>query len=302
MNTQQDHTFASYASRDIRLGDLQIARALPIRERRMVGPWCFLDRFGPVSFGASGPLDVAPHPHIGLQTVTWLLSGEVRHDDSLGYEAVVTPGGVNVMTAGRGIAHAERTPLKNSGRLSGVQLWAALPDAHRTIDPAFESIVQVPALERPGGVLQLFSGSLEGITSPATHYSEILGADLTVHPGSTLTLELRPDFEHALMLLEGDGAFEGHALQEQRLYDLGAQRASASFTSKGGCRVLLIGGPPFPEPILMWWNFVARTPEEIAEARSDWEAHRRFGEVPAYPGPRLEAPDLGRLSAPNPIS
>jgi quercetin 2,3-dioxygenase len=302
MNTKQDHTFASYAGRDIRLGDLEIARALPIRERKMVGPWCFFDRFGPVSFGEVSPMDIAPHPHIGLQTVTWLLEGEVRHNDSLGYEAVVTPGGVNVMTAGSGIAHAERTPVENSGRLSGVQLWAALPDAHRGIDAAFESIAQVPVLERSGGAIQLFSGSLEGATSPATHYSEILGADLTVRPGSPLTFDLRADYEHALMLLEGDGAFDGRPLQERRLFDLGAQRTSASLTSEGGCRVLLIGGPPFPEPILMWWNFVARTPEEIAEARTAWVERRHFGEVPAYPGPRLEAPDLGGLAQPNPMS
>lgn len=302
MDTAPSRTFESYASRDIRLGDLRIARALPIRERRMVGPWCFLDRFGPVSFAEVSPMDIAPHPHIGLQTVTWLLAGEVRHDDSLGYEAVVTPGGVNVMTAGRGIAHAERTPVENSGQLSGVQLWAALPDARRSIDPTFESVAHVPEIERPNGIIWLFSGTLEGVTSPATHYSEILGADLAVHPGATLAFDLRSHFEHALMLLEGDCTFEGHPLQQQRLYDLGLRRTSASLTSRGGCRVLLIGGEPFSEPILMWWNFVARTRDEIVAARTDWEEHRRFGEVRAYPGPRLAAPDLAELAPPNPIS
>lgn len=302
MNAKQAHTLASYAGRDIRLGDLDIARALPIRERKMVGPWCFFDRFGPVSFGEGSPMDIAPHPHIGLQTVTWLLEGEVRHNDSLGCEAVVTPGGVNVMTAGNGIAHAERTPVENTGRLSGVQLWAALLDADRHIAPAFESIAEVPRLELPGGIVQVFSGTLAGVTSPATHYSEILGADLAVRGGAELELDLRPDFEHAFMLLEGDGILEGQRLQARRLYDLGADRTSASFSSAGGARLLLIGGPPFPEPILMWWNFVARTPEEMAEARAAWVEHRHFGEVPAYPGPRLEAPDLGKLAAPNPIS
>jgi hypothetical protein len=296
------HTFESYASRDIRLGDLQIARALPIRQRRMVGPWCFLDRFGPVSFGEVSPMDIAPHPHIGLQTITWLLAGEVRHNDSLGYEAVATPGVVNVMTAGRGIAHAERTPVANSGRLSGVQLWAALPDAHRAMEPAFESIAQVPAVELPGGVIRLFSGTLEGTTSPATHYSGILGADLTIHSGAALAFDVQPSYEHALMLLEGNCEFEGNPLQQQRLYSLGTHRASAAFRSTGGGRVLLIGGIPFAEQILMWWNFVARTHDEIVEARTDWVEHRRFGEVPAHPGPRLEAPDLSDLARPNPIS
>ncbi len=302
MTNQSQLTFEVYASRNIRLGDLEIARALPIRERKMVGPWCFLDRFGPVAFGETRPMDVAPHPHIGLQTVTWLLAGEVRHDDSLGYKAVVRPGGVNVMTAGRGIAHAERTPVENSGQLSGIQLWAALPDAHRDIDPAFESLAQVPILERPGGVIQLFSGTLEGTTSPAPHYSKIVGAEVAVKDGATLILKLDPDYEHALMLLDGDSTFEGRALQERKLYDLGTGRAAAALSSKRGGRVLLVGGPPFPEAILMWWNFVARTPEEIATARADWQDQRRFGEVAAYPGPRLEAPDLGRLAAPNPVS
>ena len=292
----------AYASREVRLGALEIARALPIRQRRMVGPWCFLDRFGPVSFGQERPMDVPPHPHIGLQTVTWLLEGEVRHDDSLGYEAVVHPGGVNVMTAGRGIAHAERTPVKNSGRLSGVQLWAALPDAHRETDPGFESLAETPVAEQAGGLIRVFSGTLAGVTSPAPHYSAIIGADVTVHPGEVVSFDLQPECEHALFLLEGDCAFEHEPVEAGMLVDLGQHRTAASFTSREGGRVLLIGGPPFPEEILMWWNFVARTPDEIAGARADWEANRHFGEVTAYPGPRLDAPDLGRLAPANPMS
>jgi quercetin 2,3-dioxygenase len=292
----------AYPSRGVRLGALEIARALPIRQRRMVGPWCFLDRFGPVSFGQERPMDVPPHPHIGLQTVTWLLEGEVRHDDSLGYEAVVHPGGVNVMTAGHGIAHAERTPVENSGRLSGVQLWAALPDAHRETDPGFESLAETPVVEQAGGILRVFSGSLAGVTSPARHYSTIIGADVTVHPGETLSFDLQPECEHALFLLEGDCAFEHEPVEARMLVDLGRDRTAASFTSREGGRVLLIGGPPFPEEILMWWNFVARTPDEIAGARAEWEANRHFGEVRAYPGPRLDAPDLERLAPPNPVS
>jgi redox-sensitive bicupin YhaK (pirin superfamily) len=295
-------TFEAYANREVRLGALEIARALPVRQRRMVGPWCFLDRFGPISFGDQRPMDVAPHPHIGLQTVTWLLDGEVRHDDSLGSKAVVAAGGVNVMTAGRAIAHAERTPVDNRGRLSGVQLWAALPDAHRNTDAAFESIPEVPVVETSGGVLRVFSGSLGGATSPAKHYSEIVGADLSIHAGETLGLDLRSEYEHGLLLLEGDCALEGRRLEMKKLYYLSTGRSSALFASAEGGRVLLLGGPPFPEKILMWWNFVARTPEEIADARADWQNHRRFGEVAAYPGSRLEAPGLGKLAPANPVS
>src|SRR5262245_14835613 len=144
----------------------------------MIGPWCLLDRFGPVTFGGDKPMDVAPHPHTGMQTVTWLLDGEVLHDDSLGCEAVARPGGVNVMTAGRGIAHAEQTPIRNSGRLNGVQLWVALPDAHRNADPSFTAIERVPIAERRGGLVQVFAGSLGEVTSPGPHFSEMLGADV----------------------------------------------------------------------------------------------------------------------------
>jgi redox-sensitive bicupin YhaK (pirin superfamily) len=234
-------TIESFVSRDISIGALQVARALPVKARRLVGPWCLLDRFGPLTFTGDKPMDVAPHPHTGMQTVTWLLDGEVLHDDSLGCEAVVRPGGVNVMTAGSGIAHAEQTPIRNTGRLNGVQLWVALPDAH-------------------------------------------------------------PRYEHAALLLGGDCSVEGQPLEDRHLYYLGTSRSSVSFNSRTGSRVLLIGGPPFPETVLMWWNFVARTPEEIAQARTDWEEHRRFGNVTAYVGPRLDAPPLVRVARPNPMS
>ena len=295
-------TFDSYPVREVTLGALEIMRAMPIRQRRMVGPWCFLDRFGPVSFTEKRPLDVAPHPHIGLQTVTWLLSGEVRHDDTLGSEATVRPGGVNVMTAGKGIAHAERTPVENTGQLSGIQLWAALLDADRHVAPAFEAIAEVPRADLAGGSAQVFAGTLAGVTSPATHFSEILGAELHVRAGEALAFDLQPDFEHALLVLEGDAALEGQRLQPKHLNTLATGRSAAALTSDEDARLLLIGGPPFTEEILMWWNFVARTPEEIAAARDDW-VHHRFGEVTAYDdGPRIEAPGLGKLAPANPVS
>src|ERR671913_341007 len=145
----------AYANREVNLGDLRVVRALPVRDKRLVGPWCFLDRFGPLSFANEKPMDVAPHPHIGLQTVTWLLDGEVVHDDSLRNESLLTPGGVNVMTSGRAIAHAERTPRDNSGRLNGVQLWTALPDAQRHMNAAFAHVTDVPIIESPGARIRV---------------------------------------------------------------------------------------------------------------------------------------------------
>jgi quercetin 2,3-dioxygenase len=295
-------TIESFASRDISIGALQVARALPVKTRRLIGPWCLLDRFGPLTFTGDKPMDVAPHPHTGMQTVTWLLDGEVLHDDSLGCEAVVRPGGVNVMTAGSGIAHAEQTPLHNTGRLNGVQLWVALPDAHRHAPASFVCVDRVPVLEHHGGLVQVFAGSLDGSKSPGPHFSDLVGADVQVQAGSSVELGLDSRYEHAALVLGGDCSVEGQPLEDRHLYYLGTSRSSVSFNSRKGCRVLLIGGPPFPETVLMWWNFVARTPEEIAQARTDWEEHRRFGEVTAYVGPRLDAPPLVRVARPNPMS
>ena len=292
----------SYPIREVTLGALAVARALPIRDRRLVGPWCFLDRFGPLTFSDSKPMDVAPHPHIGLQTVTWLHEGEVVHDDSLGSSSILTPGGVNVMTSGDGIAHAEQTPREHSGRLNGVQLWTALPDQHRHTAPGFVNVAEVPAIERPEGVVQVFAGTMEGLRSPAPYYSPQLGADVRVHPRHRLDLPLDPTYEHAALVMSGDCVLDGETLAERMLYYLGTARSEASFSSEAGARVLLIGGPPFPETVLMWWNFVARTPEEIAQARADWEERRRFGDVAAYNGPRLNAPSLTKVARPNPVS
>jgi quercetin 2,3-dioxygenase len=294
--------FDAYPAREVTLGHLAIVRALPVKGKRLIGPWCFLDRFGPATFAKGGGMNVAPHPHIGLQTVTWLLDGEIVHDDSLEQEAVLRPGGVNIMTSGRAIAHAERTPDDNTGRLSGVQLWTALPDRDRHGPPSFQHLAEVPRLDPAGGIVRVFSGAMAGAASPARHFSGLVGADLQVHPRHELELPLEPLHEHALLVLSGECTLEGQRLEERVLYYLGTQRSAMCVRSSGGARLLLIGGVPFPETILMWWNFVARTPEEIREARNDWEAHRRFGEVSAYKGPRLPAPALGRLAPPNPVS
>ena len=296
------HTIDSFPNTEVKLGDLIVSRALPVRGRRLVGPWCFLDRFGPLTFTEGKPMDVAPHPHIGLQTVTWLLDGEILHDDSLGCEAIARPGGVNVMTSGTGIAHTEQTPPDHTGRLSGVQLWVALPNAHRNVNPVFESHPEVPIADHPGGLVSVFAGSLAGVTSAARHYSEIAGGDVQIHAGGSVEFDLNPVFEHAALVLSGDALMNGQLLSPGLLHYIGAQRSRISFQSRGGARVLLIGGPPFPEKILMWWNFVARTPEEIAQARADWEHRRRFGDVKAYRGERLSAPSLLRFAGANPVS
>ena len=296
------HQFESFPGRDIALGALTVTRVLPVKGKRLIGPWCFLDRFGPLTFQDPSPMDIGAHPHMGLQTVTWLLDGELVHYDSLGYESLLRPGGVNVMTSGAAVAHAERTPASNSGRLSGAQLWIALPDRDRQMSALFQHVERVPIDEQRGGIVQVFAGSLGALPAPAAHYSGIFGGDVQVHPGAALDLPLDVAYEYAALVLNGDCSLEGEPLQERVLYYLGANRSTVCFTSRSGGRVLPIGGPPFPEKILMWWNFVARTPQEIADARTDWEERRRFGEVTGYSGPRLAAPSLVKFANPNPAS
>jgi len=273
------------------LGGLAIRRLLPRSQRRLVGPWCFLDTYGPLSFSSGKPMDVAPHPHIGLQTVSWLLEGEVVHHDSLGLEGTATPGVLNLMTAGRGIAHAEETPAANAGRLRGVQLWVALPEASRETAPAFESHRSLPVVELEDGRATVIVGTLGGARSPAHAFSPIVGVDVSLAPAGRLVLPLEPEFEHALVPLQGACRLDDALLAVDTLYYLGCGRRELRLVSdREPVRALLIGGAPFGETILMWWNFVARSTEEIVAAREDWEAGRRFGAVSAYAGPRIPAP------------
>jgi redox-sensitive bicupin YhaK (pirin superfamily) len=292
-----------FASRETNLGDLKIWRALPVREKRLIGPWCFLDRYGPLSFSEGRPMDVAAHPHIGLQTVSWLFDGEVRHFDSLGSEATARPGGVNIMTAGSGIAHAETTPATNSGLLNGVQLWLALPDEERNVEASFQHLSEVPRFDVRDGLVQLFTGVLGDVQSPAWRYGDVVGADVVVVSSGRVTLPLDPAFEHGLFVVSGSPRVRGEVLQPNSIYYLGPGSSEITIDSRSeSAHLLLLGGPPFATPILMWWNFVARTPEEIAAARADWQESRRFGPVAGYEGPRLRAPMLSHLARPEPVS
>jgi len=279
-------------AREMALGVLSIRRLLPAPKRRLVGAWCFLDAFGPLAFDQGKPMEVPPHPHVGLQTVTWLLDGEVLHKDSLGCEELARPGTLNLMTSGRGIAHSEETPSRHSGRLEGLQLWVALPDAARHVEPSFEHHAGLPVVESPGLRATVVLGSLAGVRSPGRALSPIVGADLIVEPGVAAALPLDPAFEHAALLLRGAGSVAGAPLEPATLLYLGVGRAELPVRAAPDVplRMLLIGGAPFGETVLMWWNFVARTADEIREARDDWQAGRRFGEVKAYAGARLDAP------------
>ena len=287
-------SLTAYPARSADLGGgFVVRRALPQGGRRLVGPWCFLDHFGPLAFDVGKPMDVPPHPHIGLQTVTWLIEGEVLHKDSLGHEQLISPGQLNLMTAGRGIAHSEETPPRHSRALHGLQLWLALPGAHRHAAPAFHHYGELPMVTLGTGRATVVIGEFEGVRSPAPTYSKTVGVELAAERNGRTDVPLAPSFEHAIMRIDGHVGLDDRMLAPDALYYLGTGREELSLQLGVGARLMLLGGEPFSERILMWWNFVARTPEDISEARSDWEqGHRRFGDVRAYVGNRLPAPPL----------
>ena len=282
----------AYPARQAMLpGGLIVRRGLPRSARRLVGPWCFLDHYGPIAFGAERPMAIDPHPHIGLQTVTWLIEGEVLHKDSLGSEQLIRPGQLNLMTAGSGIAHSEETPSQNSRRLHGMQLWVALPESRRHGAPSFDHYAELPVAVLGSARAVVLMGELAGARSPATAYSRMVGADTVAGSDGDVEVPLDPALEYALWPIEGDVALSGRPLEPSTLYYLGTGRDRVILTARKGSRLLLLGGEPFGEPILMWWNFVARTPKEITEARTDWEQGNRFGAV-AHAGDRIPAPPL----------
>jgi quercetin 2,3-dioxygenase len=283
------------------VGDITVRRLLPLRLRRSVGPWCFIDHYGPESVDGVAGMQVPPHPHIGLQTVTWLLAGNVLHRDSLGSEQMIRPGQLNLMTAGRGIAHAEESPAEHDPVLHGVQLWVALPDRSRQAEPAFEHHARLPLTRLSGFMTTVFMGELAGARSDATAFSPVVGAELTAAGAPAwCVLPLDPGFEHVLFVVAGQAEAAGVALAPGRLLYLPPGRDHASLTAPAGSRVLLLGGTPLGEPLLMWWNFVARTPEEIAAATAGWRAGE-FGAVGGYDGDPLPAPalDVTRLRRPS---
>jgi redox-sensitive bicupin YhaK (pirin superfamily) len=257
-------------SRASQVGDLPVRRALPRRTRRTVGAWCFVDHMGPATVDERG-LGVAPHPHIGLQTVTWLLEGEALHRDSLGTEQVIAPGQLNLMTAGHGVAHSEEGTGRYRGGVHGVQLWVAQPSTVRDGPAAFEHHAEVPHVELDHGTATVLVGDFAGAASLARRDSDHAGVDLDLRRGAT-ALPMRRDYEHALVVLTGRVFVDGAAIEPGHLAYLGVGRDELGLTVEHPARVLLVGGLPFDEQVLMWWNFVARTRDEILTAHADWAA------------------------------
>ena len=269
-----------------------VNRTLPHRDRRMVGAWCFTDHFGPQDVADGPGMRVPPHPHTGLQTVTWLLSGEVLHRDSLGSAQAIHPGQLNLMTAGRGIAHAEESQPRRAPVLHGGQLWVALPGVDRHTAPAFEHHDRLPVLQDGGVGVTVLVGELAGMRSPATTFSPLVGAQIALEPLTTAQLPLDPRFEHAALVVTGSAEVDGLRVSPGPLLYLGAGRDGLTVRSEVGTTLLLLGGEPFAERLVMWWNLIGADHEEIVAARQDWAAGRRFGVVPGFDGDPLPAPAM----------
>ncbi|MFE6690232.1 pirin family protein [Streptomyces sp. NPDC057743] len=282
-------------SREVPLGGpraMTVRRTLPQRGRTLIGAWCFADHYGPDDVSVTGGMDVAPHPHTGLQTVSWLFSGEIEHRDSLGSHAFVRPGELNLMTGGYGIAHSEVSTPQTTV-LHGVQLWVALPGQHRNTDRDFQHYVPDP-VRHQGAEIRVFLGSLLGAQSPVRTFTPLLGAELLLEPHAHLTLDLNPDFEHGLLVDAGSVQMSETPLKPTELgySHPGISTLTLTNTSEEPARAILLGGTPFDEEIVMWWNFVGRSHEDIVQARADWMTGARFGAVHGYEGDRLPAPEL----------
>ena len=245
------------------VGHIHVRRSLPRHGRRTVGAWCFADQMGPLSVTATSGLDIGPHPHCGLQTVTWLTAGEALHHDSLGTEQLIRPGELNLMTAGHGVAHAEEATGQYEGRLEGIQLWIAQPDTTRDDPAQFEHLPTLPRVDLGDGVATVLVGDLAGTSSTARHDTPLVGVDLDLR--GRVEVPLRADFEYALIVMGGAINVARTLVSEGQIGYLGLGRDALALESPQGAHAVLLGGAPFETPF-MWWNFVARSREEVDEA------------------------------------
>ncbi|MGC4985334.1 pirin family protein [Streptomyces sp. DT193] len=282
--------------RRVKLGEsTEVRRLLPNLGRRMVGAWCFVDHYGPDDIADEPGMQVPPHPHMGLQTVSWLHEGEVLHRDSTGSLQTIRPRELGLMTSGRAISHSEESPRAHSRLLHGAQLWVALPDSHRRTDPHFEHHAELPVVTAPGLRATLLLGTLDGTASPGTTYTPIVGADLALTSGADVRLPLEPDFEYAVLVMSGEAQVDGVPVVPGSMLYLGCGRTELPLRATTDAGLMLLGGEPFEEEMIMWWNFIGRTQADIEQAREDWAKGARFGEVKGYDGVPLSAPELPPL-------
>lgn len=264
------------------LGDFKVHRTLPSRERTMVGPFIFVDEFGPARLPAGQGMDVRPHPHINLATVTYLFDGAIEHRDSIGSHQVIEPGAINLMTAGSGIVHSERSPQKlrpQGPSMYGMQTWLALPDGGEEVAPAFDHVAGdgLPFVEDGGARARVLMGTLWGATAATPQAASTIYADIELAPGGSIPMDADAD-ERAVMLVGGDGSLDGRALEPFTLYVL-APGHSMRLASQNGGRAMLLGGEAFNTRRYVFWNFVSSSRDRINQAKEDWKA-MRFASIP----------------------
>ncbi|MGW6748017.1 pirin family protein [Streptomyces sp. NPDC055006] len=279
--------------RRVKLGEsTEVRRLLPNLGRRMVGAWAFVDHYGPDDIADEPGMQVPPHPHMGLQTVSWLHEGEVLHRDSTGSLQTIRPRELGLMTSGRAISHSEESPRPHARLLHGAQLWVALPDSHRHTEPRFEHHADLPKVTALGLSATLILGELDGAVSPGTTYTPIVGADLSLTRGADLSVPLEPDFEYAVLSMAGEAHVDGVPVMPGSMLYLGCGRTELPLRAESDASLMLLGGEPFDEELIMWWNFIGRSQDDITQAREDWMSGSRFGEVKGYDGGPLAAPEL----------
>ena len=290
-------------ARDAVLGrSTRVRRLLPNQDRRMIGAWCFLDHYRVDDVTANGGLMVPPHPHTGLQKLTWLFEGVELHADSLGSQQLLRPGELTVLTAGRGVSHAATSPEDAPARRHGLQLWACLPDDLRDSTPAeLTHLAGLPSYTEGGVTLTVLVGELVSERSPAPACSPLVAAEIRLRPGATALLPVERAFEHGLLAVRGEAVVEGGPLAAREMVYLGGDRDALTLRvpDEGEETVLvLLGGEPFAEEIVMWWNFVGRSHEEVVALREEWNGDGvswtppRYGEVKGFAGDRLLAPPM----------
>ncbi|BCH18341.1 MULTISPECIES: pirin family protein [unclassified Mesorhizobium] len=275
------------------IGGFQVRRALPTAKRRLVGPFIFFDRMGPAILRAGQALDVRPHPHIGLSTVTYLFDGRIRHRDSLGTEMVIQPGDVNLMTAGRGIVHSERTPQELRGApmsVSGLQTWLALPDDKEEVDPVFENTaaMRLPEIDADGVSGRVVIGAFSGLRSPVATASDTLYADLSLAPGASVKIPADAE-ERAIYTLQGEVSISGDRFPAERLLVF-RPGDEIVVSSEGGAHFMLFGGASLGSKRYIWWNFVSSSKERIEQAKEEWKTGR-FDIVPGDEEEFIPLPD-----------
>jgi redox-sensitive bicupin YhaK (pirin superfamily) len=269
------------------LGAFDVKRTLPSRGRTMVGPFIFVDQFGPAHFDIGAGMDVRPHPHINLATVTYLFAGAIDHRDSLGTFATIRPGAVNLMTAGKGIVHSERTPAAERAAgspIAGMQTWLALPDGREEMDPAFAHFAAdtLPVVKGDGVCATVIMGSLWGQTSPVTQHAATIYADIMMEPGSKLPIDTEAD-ERAVIVASGVASLDGQSLAPHALHILPPGKAM-TLRADSDARMILLGGEAFATPRHVWWNFVSSSRDRINAAKTDWKA----GHFPTVQGDEAE--------------